>query len=390
MTHYQGPPHIVASLDSFIKLMRAAESVAARVHQQLPAHNLTISQFGVLEALYHLGPMCQQQLALKILKSSGNMTMVINNLEKRNLVVRIRDVQDRRSFIIRLTPEGEQLIATIFPDQAQKIAEAFAVLDPDEKQELARLCKKLKPPNQTENPSRQTVPAMFEIINADNRHFNDFGWLQTYWLFSFGNYFDTANLSHGALRVVNDDIVQPHQGFPLHPHEEMEIISLVLSGTMRHEDTMGNETVIRPGDVQRMTAGTGLFHSEWNDSDQPVHFLQIWVQPDRPRCAPSYDQKNFAPESWHNRLTLLASNKPEPGVVALNTDASLYRATLTENRSCTYATSKDRRLFLYVIEGQALVNGRTLHAGDQARIKDEQQLTLSGAERADLILIDVP
>ncbi len=157
MTHYQGPQHIVESLDSFIKLMRAAESVAARVHQQLPAHNLTISQFGVLEALYHLGPMCQRLLAQKILKSSGNMTMVIDNLEKRNLVVRIRDVQDRRSFRIQLTPEGERVIAAIFPDQAQKIAEAFAVLDQSEKQELARLCKKLKPQNQTDLPSLPTV-----------------------------------------------------------------------------------------------------------------------------------------------------------------------------------------------------------------------------------------
>jgi MarR family 2-MHQ and catechol resistance regulon transcriptional repressor len=157
MTHFKGPQHIVESLDSFIKLMRAAESVAARVHQQLPAYNLTISQFGVLEALYHLGPMSQRQLAQKILKSSGNMTMVIDNLEKRKLVLRVRDVQDRRSFSIQLTPEGERLIATIFPDQAQKITEAFAVLDHHEKQELARLCKKLKPQNQDNLSSPPTV-----------------------------------------------------------------------------------------------------------------------------------------------------------------------------------------------------------------------------------------
>jgi MarR family 2-MHQ and catechol resistance regulon transcriptional repressor len=157
MTHYQGPHHIVESLDSFIKLMRAAESVASRVHQQLPAYNLTISQFGVLEALYHLGPMSQRLLAQKILKSSGNMTMVIDNLEKRNLVVRGRDEKDRRSFTIQLTPEGEQLIAKIFPDQAQRIAEAFAVLDHHEKQELARLCKKLKPQNPADLSSLPTV-----------------------------------------------------------------------------------------------------------------------------------------------------------------------------------------------------------------------------------------
>lgn len=231
---------------------------------------------------------------------------------------------------------------------------------------------------------------MFNIIHADDRHFNDFGWLQTYWLFSFGNYYDPANLNHGTLRVFNDDIVQPRQGFPRHPHEEMEIISLVLSGTMRHQDTLGNSTVIRPGEVQRMTAGTGLFHSEWNDSDQPVHFFQIWVQPDTPRLSPSYDQKTFAPAIWQNRLALLASNHPEPGTVALNTDASLYRAMLTEKKNITYTTGKDRNLFLYVIEGKALINGRMLSAGDQARVKDEEQLTISGAESADLILIEVP
>lgn len=231
---------------------------------------------------------------------------------------------------------------------------------------------------------------MLEIINADHRHFNDFGWLQTYWLFSFGNYYDPANLSHGALRVFNDDIVQPRQGFPKHPHEEMEIISIVLSGTMRHEDTMGNVTDIIPGDVQRMTAGTGLFHSEWNASDQPVHFFQIWVQPDTPQLSPSYDQKNFAPESWQNQLALLASNHPEPGIVALNTDASLYRARLTEKKTLTYTTGKNRHLFLYVIEGNALVNGRMLNARDQARVTDEEHLTISSAESADLILFDVP
>jgi redox-sensitive bicupin YhaK (pirin superfamily) len=231
---------------------------------------------------------------------------------------------------------------------------------------------------------------MFEIINSDNRHFNDFGWLQTYWLFSFGNYYHPANLSHGALRVFNDDIVQPRQGFPKHPHEEMEIISIVLSGTMRHEDTMGNVTDIIPGDVQRMTAGTGLFHSEWNASDRPVYFFQIWIQPDTPGLPPSYDQKTFTPENWQNRLALLASNHPEPGIVALNTEASLYRARLTEKKTLTYTTGKDRHLFLYVIEGKAVINGRMLNARDQARIHAEEQLTIGGAESADLILIDVP
>ena len=121
---------------------------------------------------------------------------------------------------------------------------------------------------------------MFRIIKAADRHFNDFGWLQTYWLFSFSDYYDPKNANHGALRVFNDDVVQPNTGFATHPHEEMEIVSIILSGEMTHADTMGNSTIIRAGDIQRMTAGTGLRHSEWNHGPDPVHFFQIWIKPD--------------------------------------------------------------------------------------------------------------
>lgn len=147
-------------------------------------------------------------------------------------------------------------------------------------------------------------------VSAD-RHFNDIGWLQTYWLFSFGDYHDPQNMGHGSLRVFNDDVVQPGQGFGEHPHAEMEIISMVLEGEMTHRDAMGNEVLVRADEVQRMTAGTGLRHSGWNHGRQPVHFLPIWIKPARSGLDPSYDQQSFTSAQWQNQLTMLASSHPD-------------------------------------------------------------------------------
>jgi redox-sensitive bicupin YhaK (pirin superfamily) len=231
---------------------------------------------------------------------------------------------------------------------------------------------------------------MIDIIPAENRHFTDMGWLQTYWLFSFSNYHDPANTNHGSLRVFNDDIVQPHKGFGIHPHEEMEIVSIVLQGKMEHKDTMGNINRIRQHDVQRMTAGTGLQHSEWNHADRPVHFFQVWIMPDALGLKPSYDQKNFNPESWKNSLTLLASNRSNEDIVSLNTDAQFYRAALDEGKNVKLSPQQDRNQFLYIIDGSATVNGRSLNKRDQARISGETSLTISAATNTDLILIDNP
>ena len=164
-----------------------------------------------------------------------------------------------------------------------------------------------------------------EIIKANQRHFSDFGWLQTHWLFSFANYFDPRNIQFGALRVFNDDLVAPGTGFPTHPHEEMEIVTIVLDGEMTHADSMGNNAVIRTGDVQRMSAGTGLTHSEFNLASQPVHFYQIWIFPDEAGLRPTYDQKSFHPDAWRNRLLPLASGQHLPGTVSFHTDATIYR-----------------------------------------------------------------
>ena len=229
---------------------------------------------------------------------------------------------------------------------------------------------------------------MIQTIYADQRHFSDIGWLQTYWLFSFSNYYDPENVQHGALQVFNDDVVAPNTGFPTHPHEEMEIVSIVLEGELAHKDSMGNMGVIKAGDVQRMSAGTGLTHSEYNQADTPVHFYQIWIQPDVKGLAPSYDQKNFDPVTWHNRLCPLASGQSKEGTVTFHTNATIYRATLDNGKTIGFEIASDRKIFIYQIAGHLLINGTGLNKNDQARIQKESHLNLSTERHADFILID--
>ncbi len=229
-----------------------------------------------------------------------------------------------------------------------------------------------------------------EIIKADSRHFSDLGWLKTYWLFSFSSYFDPHNIQFGALRVFNDDIVQPGTGFPTHPHDEMEIITIVLDGEMTHEDSMGNRTVIRAGDVQRMSAGTGLTHSEFNLASKPVHFYQIWIFPDKADLNPTYDQKSFMPNEWRNRLFPVASGQNLPGTVTFHTDATIYRCELDTGREVTLNDTTGRRIFVYLTKGPLSVNGNMMASKDQARIDIDESLILKADERADFILIDVP
>jgi redox-sensitive bicupin YhaK (pirin superfamily) len=231
---------------------------------------------------------------------------------------------------------------------------------------------------------------MIEIIKADNRHFSDFGWLKTYWLFSFSNYFDPHNIQFGALRVFNDDVVEPGTGFPTHPHEEMEIITIVLEGEISHEDSMGNKTVIKAGDVQRMSAGTGLTHSEFNLAEKPVHFYQIWIFPDLSGLSPTYDQKNYNPRNWENRLFPLASGQDIPGSVTFHTNATIYRCSLEKDREVIHYATAGRRIYIYQTEGRISANNQILKAKDQARIDIDQPLVLKADERSDLILIDVP
>jgi redox-sensitive bicupin YhaK (pirin superfamily) len=231
---------------------------------------------------------------------------------------------------------------------------------------------------------------MNKIIRSDQRAFNDIGWLQTYWLFSFAEYYDPENVRHGKLRVFNDDYIKPKTGFPMHPHEEMEIISILLDGEMVHEDTMGNKTIIQKNDVQRMTAGTGLYHSEKNQSDAPVHFYQIWIKPDTKGLVPSYDQKNFDPALWQNRLGLLASDNPGKTSVSLNTRAAVYRCRIDGDRPVRHTPKPGWKTFIYLIKGEMEINGIKAEKNDQARIGDETDLFMKTATSSDFILIDVP
>ena len=231
---------------------------------------------------------------------------------------------------------------------------------------------------------------MIDIIPSKHRHFSDFGWLKTYWLFSFANYYDPQNIQFGALRVFNDDIVEPASGFPTHPHQEMEIITVVLDGEMTHEDSMGNKAVIKKGDVQRMSAGTGLTHSEFNLAEEPVHFYQIWLLPDTPKLVPSYDQKSFLASEWHNRLLPIASGQGLDNVVTFNTDATIYRCELDAEQKLTFDNTTGRRIFIYLKEGALMVNGQPLKMSDQARIDTEAPVSIETDQHADFILIDLP
>jgi quercetin 2,3-dioxygenase len=184
---------------------------------------------------------------------------------------------------------------------------------------------------------------MIHVIRAADRHFTDFDWLKTYWLFSFSEYYDPANIQFGALRVFNDDVVAPHTGFGTHAHEDMEIITIVLDGEVTHEDSLGTKAVMRAGDVQRMSAGTGIRHSEFNLGEVPAHFYQIWIYPDTSGLSPSYDQKSFAGTVWTNRLVPVASGQGLPDVVTFHTDATLSLGSLEAQRSVTHATNGTRR-----------------------------------------------
>ncbi|MBF0119689.1 MAG: pirin family protein [Desulfobacterales bacterium] len=231
---------------------------------------------------------------------------------------------------------------------------------------------------------------MIEIIKAGDRHFSDFGWLKTYWLFSFSNYYDPHNIQFGALRVFNDDIVEPETGFPTHPHEEMEIVTIVLEGEMTHKDSMGNSTIIRSGDVQRMSAGTGLTHSEFNLANTPVHFYQIWIFPDKRGLKPTYDQKSFKSSDWKNCLLPIASGQNKPGAVTFHTDATIYRCDLNKENSLSFETNSGRRIFIYLTNGSITVNEIKVFEKDQVRIDIEEPLVIKAKESSEFIMIDLP
>ncbi|HWO02761.1 MAG TPA: pirin family protein [Blastocatellia bacterium] len=231
---------------------------------------------------------------------------------------------------------------------------------------------------------------MFKTIRASERHFSDFGWLKTYWLFSFDHYRDPSNVQFGSLRVFNDDVVAANNGFPTHPHREMEIITTVLAGEVTHEDSMGNRTVIKAGDVQRMSAGTGITHSEYNLGDSPVHLYQIWILPDERRLKPSYDQRSFSEDDRKNRLLPVASGQGLSNTVTVHTDTTIYLADFDAGHGVSFPVKDSRGVFIYVTKGDLGVNDERLITKDQARITNVESLNLEAYDDTSFILIDVP
>ncbi len=230
-----------------------------------------------------------------------------------------------------------------------------------------------------------------EIRKSDDRGIADFGWLHSRHSFSFGHYYDPLHTGFGPLLVINDDRVQPARGFGTHGHRDMEIISYVLEGELAHQDSMGNGSVIRPGDVQRMSAGTGVMHSEFNHSaSKLVHFLQIWIEPSVQGLPPSYEEKHFSPESKRGQLRLLASPDGSDGSVTLHQDARLYATLLDGEERVILGLEAGRRAYVHVARGSVVVNGTHLGTGDAAKIEKAGEIELSGGESAEVLLFDLP
>ena len=231
---------------------------------------------------------------------------------------------------------------------------------------------------------------MITIRKSEDRgHFN-FGWLDTYHTFSFDQYYDPAHMHFRSLRVINEDRVQPGHGFPTHSHRDMEIITYILSGALEHRDSMGNGSVIRPGDAQRMSAGTGVSHSEFNPSDtETVHLLQIWILPERRYLPPSYEEKAFSDEERCGRLRLIAANDGREGSVTIHQDAQLYATVLDAGQTVTHSLSESRYAWLQVARGRVSLNEVELKQGDGAAVSNESELTIAAHDQAEVLLFDL-
>jgi redox-sensitive bicupin YhaK (pirin superfamily) len=232
---------------------------------------------------------------------------------------------------------------------------------------------------------------MLTVRKAEDRGHADHGWLKSDHSFSFGNYFDPRHMGLSNLRVINDDRVAPGGGFPTHGHRDMEIISYVLEGALEHQDSMGNGSVIRPGDVQRMSAGTGVTHSEYNHSaNAPVHFLQIWLQPNALGVEPRYDQKHFPIDERRGRWVALVSPDGRDGSIATHQDARLFGTLLAPEATLDYRFNTGRQGYLHLARGRLRVGDITLSEGDGLRVQQQERLALVGLDEAEVLLFDLP
>ena len=230
---------------------------------------------------------------------------------------------------------------------------------------------------------------MMQVRKAQERGHFDFGWLNTYHTFSFGEYYDPQFMGFRSLRVINEDWVQAGGGFPTHPHRDMEIVTYILEGALEHKDSMGNGSAIRPGEVQRMTAGTGITHSEYNPSkSEPVHLLQIWLMPEQRGLKPSYEQKTYPAEEKRGRMRLIASRDGREGSVTIHQDADVY-AALLNGEEIVFPLRPERHAWVQVARGTVSVNGRELGPGDAAAVSAEEQVRLGPGQDAEVLLFDL-
>ena len=232
---------------------------------------------------------------------------------------------------------------------------------------------------------------MTEIRPSTARGYADHGWLKSYHSFSFADYFDPAHVEFGPLRVINEDRVAPGAGFGTHGHRDMEIISYVLSGELAHKDSTGTASTIRPGDVQRMSAGSGVRHSEFNPSGtEGVHFLQIWIMPDVASIEPSYEEKRFPAEDKRGRLRLIASPDRAQGSVLIHQDARVYAGLFDGAETATLDIAKGRWVYVHVARGSLEANGVALNAGDALKLKEGNAVTIAGGKQAEVLVFDLP
>jgi redox-sensitive bicupin YhaK (pirin superfamily) len=231
---------------------------------------------------------------------------------------------------------------------------------------------------------------MIRIRNAGERGHANHGWLDTYHTFSFADYQDPEHMGFRKLRVINEDRVEPGQGFGTHAHRDMEIITYILEGTLEHKDSMGNGSAIRPGDVQRMSAGTGVTHSEFNHSKkEPVHLLQIWIFPEKKGIEPGYEQRQFSREERKNKLCLVASREPENGALKIHQDAKLYVSLLDKDAEVTHALKNNRYAWLQIAKGKVRLNGNILNQGDGAAVSEESLIKIVALEPSEFLLFDL-
>lgn len=232
---------------------------------------------------------------------------------------------------------------------------------------------------------------MIQLRKSNTRGHADHGWLNARHTFSFAEYHDPAYMGFSVLRVINDDVIAPGRGFGMHPHRDMEIVTYILDGALEHKDSLGNGSLIRAGDVQYMSAGRGVRHSEVNPSpDEPVHLLQIWILPQKASLTPQYGQKTIPADEKYGRWRLLASTDGRDDSIVIQQDVSLFATLLNDHTALTYQPQKGRRQYLHLARGTASLNGIALRGGDGAFIENETEITLSDARGAEALLFDLP